>query len=214
MSGKIFTITQETEYPWNGNVKISIKTQKRTEFTMALRIPGWTQNQPVSNDLYRYLKNSDNKASIKVNGELVDIISVKGYAIINRAWKDGDLIEFNMPMPIRRIIAHENVKNNIGKVALERGPIVYCAEWPDNDIEHIDNLLVDDNAKLISEYQADMLNGIVVIKGNVHYLKKTEDGKDILKIEHDLLAIPYYAWAHRGKGEMTVWMFREISPSK
>ena len=113
-------------------------------------------------------------------------------------------------MPIRRVVAHEKVKNNLGRVALERGPIVYCVEGIDNKVDHVFNLFLDDADNLTSVYHKDMLNGIVVITGAIHYLKNGENEK----IEKDFLAIPYYAWAHRGKGEMTVWLIRDLKAYK
>ncbi len=214
IADKTISITQETDYPWNGIVKILINLQKSDHFTIALRIPGWTQNQPVPSDLYHYLNEYNANISLKVNGEPIEIISDKGFIRIQRSWNDGDEIELDMPMPIRRVIAHEKVKNNIGRVALERGPIVYCVEWPDNKVDHIFNLFVDDDAELTFEYNKDMLNGIVVITGTIHILKKVGEGKEVQKIETKFLAIPYYAWAHRGNGEMTVWMIRDLKGFK
>jgi DUF1680 family protein len=124
-------------------------------------------------------------------------------------WKDGDTIEINMPMPIRQLTAHENVKNIKGRVALERGPIVYCVEWLDNNVENIFNLFIDENAELKSEYRENMLNGIVVITGTIHYLQKSKINDYVEKIDTNFLAIPYYAWANRGKGNMTIWMIRD-----
>ncbi len=203
-------ITQETDYPWKGKVEITTKLLNSEEFTIAIRIPGWTQNRPVPSDLYEYVKEIDTEVSLKVNGEPVNIIQKKGFAHIYRKWCDGDRIEFNMPMLIRRVVAHEKVKNNKGRIALERGPIVYCVEWPDNNVEKIFNLFLDDNAELKSEYRNNMLNGIVVITGNIHYLQKSKINNQIEKIETEFLAIPYYAWAHRGKGKMTIWMLRDL----
>ena len=208
------SITQKTEYPWSGTIKISVNLQKSEDFTIAVRIPGWTQNRPVPSDLYHYLNKIDAIMSLKVNGEPINITTENGFAHIQRTWKDNDVIELDMPMPIRRVVAHKNVKNDNGMVALERGPIVYCIEWVDNKVEHVFNLFLDDNAELKSEYRKNMLNGIVVITGTIYYLKKAENGKNIQKIEKDFLAIPYYAWAHRGKGEMTVWMLHNLKVFK
>ena len=145
MNQKTLKIFQETNYPWNGNIIISINLEGSEKFSIAIRIPGWTQNRPVPSDLYKYVKEINTLVSIKVNGEPININQKKGYVHINRIWSDGDKIEINMPMPIRRVIAHENVKNNNGRVALERGPLVYCLEGHDNNVETIFNLYLDDN---------------------------------------------------------------------
>ncbi|TFF98250.1 MAG: glycoside hydrolase family 127 protein [Promethearchaeota archaeon] len=207
---KPVVITQETDYPWNGIVKIIMNVQESSDFTIAIRIPGWTQNRPVPSDLYLYLNESNEEVNLKVNNNSIDFINEKGFACIRRTWRDGDTIEFKMPMPIRRVVAHEKVKNNLGRVALERGPIVYCVEGIDNKVDHVFNLFLDDADNLTSVYHKDMLNGIVVITGAIHYLKNGENEK----VEKDFLAIPYYAWAHRGKGEMTVWLIRDLKAYK
>jgi len=208
---KSILITQETNYPWNGYVKITTKLQNSEEFTIAIRIPGWTQNRPVPSDLYSYLNEINTSISLKVNGEPVNIIQKKGFVHIKRRWNDGDTIEFEMTMPIRRVIAHEKVKNNNGRIALERGPIVYCVEWPDNNVENIFNLFLDDNAELNSTFRENLLNGIVTITGSINYLQKSKNDNQIQKDETEFLAIPYYAWANRGKGDMTIWMLRDLN---
>ena len=146
--------------------------------------------------------------SLKLNGKEVAADMDKGFARIRRVWKEGDVIELNLPMPVRRVLAHEEVAENVGKVALQRGPLVYCAEWPDND-GHVLNVLLDDNTRLTSEHRKDMLNGVTVIRAKGVGLSYGKDGKSILKREQDFVAIPYYAWAHRGPGEMAVWLARD-----
>ena len=210
----IVSITQDTEYPWDGIVKITVNLQKNLDFNIAIRIPGWTQNQPVPSDLYHYLKKIDEKVGLKVNGKPIEIICEKGYTHISRTWKDGDIIKLDFPMTIRRVLAHEQIKEDNGKVAFERGPIVYCVEWVDNKAKYLRNLFIADDIELASEYREDMFNGIVIITGTAHYLKHNEDRKKIIKSKLNFLAIPYYAWAHRGKGEMIVWILRDLNAFK
>lgn len=201
-------IKQETRYPWDGDVKITIDPEHSAEFTLNIRIPGWAQNRPVpSSDLYRYLNRSEEEVTLKVNGEQIALDMESGYAQIRRRWRRGDVVELDLPMPVRRVICNENVKDNRGKVALERGPLVYCAEWVDN-AGGVFNLFLSDNMELYSEYQKEMLGGVVVIRGKAFELKKSDDGKSTRKINRELIAIPYYAWAHRGEGKMTVWLQR------
>ncbi|MBN1807325.1 MAG: glycoside hydrolase family 127 protein [Sedimentisphaerales bacterium] len=206
-------IKQQTRYPWDGAVKITVEPEKSEIFTICVRIPGWAQNQPVPSDLYRYLENSDEKVSLKVNGEITSPNMDKGFARLNRQWKKGDVIELNLPMPVRRVLSHKNVADNKGRVALERGPIVYCAEWPDNN-GHVLNIVLPDNTELKSEYQKDMLNGVTVIRAKALALNSPNDSTKPSKKEHDLVAIPYYAWAHRGTGEMAVWLARNESAAQ
>ena len=200
-------IKQETRYPWEGVVKITIDPERSAEFTLNIRIPGWAQNLPVPSDLYRYMRKRNEDVKLTVNGNPFTMDIERGYARIRRRWRRGDVVELDLPMPVRRVICNENVKDNRGKVALERGPLVYCAEWVDNGGGVLD-LLLPDSIELESKYQEDMLGGIVIIKGKVFELKKSDDGKFTGRIDRELIAIPYYAWAHRGEGEMAVWLLR------
>ena len=201
-------LKQETRYPWDGHVKILAKTEKPLEFAIHLRIPGWSQGKPVPSDLYRYLNGSQNKITLKVNGEPIALAMEQGYTRIHRTWTEGDVIELDLPMSIQRVVSHEQLKDNAGKVALERGPIVYCSEWLDNNGQ-VHNLALPDDATLEANYRDDMLNGLTVIQGKVPALYRSANGKSIEKQEQDFLAIPYYAWAHRGEGEMAVWIPRK-----
>ena len=198
-------LKQDTQYPWDGKVKISVDPEKSEKFAVYVRIPGWSQGQPVPSDLYRFLNTSEEKVTLKVNGEETDIVPDKGYARIERVWQKGDVIELNIPMPIRKVLANEKVKDDAGRFSLERGPIVYCAEWKDND-GHVLNLFLPENTTFTTERRDDLLNGVTVITGKAFGLYKSEDGKSVEEKEQDFMAIPYYAWAHRGQGEMIVWL--------
>jgi DUF1680 family protein len=204
-------ITQETEYPWDGKIRLRLLPQmKEMDLSLNLRIPGWAQGHPVATDLYRYVNEKQAKISLKVNGDEIPLKFKNGFAKIRRTWHYQDIIELNIPMLIRRVVANDSVKADLGRVALERGPIVFCAEWPDHKNGHVRNLLLPDDANLKTEFLANRLHGIQVIRGQTmgYYL----DNNEILKKrEQQLLAIPYYAWAHRGKGEMAVWFARDES---
>jgi len=165
-------LRQETRYPWEGEVKITVDPEKEEEFTVFVRIPGWAQDRPVPSNLYRFLDEQ-----------------------LHRKWDPGDTIELRLPMPVRRVSSHENVKDNQGKVAMQRGPIVFCFEGADNADRVLDRSLPDDSP-LETEFLPDLLGGLVIVKG--------------LSADNNLLtAIPYYAWSHRGAGEMAVWINRE-----
>jgi DUF1680 family protein len=196
-------LQQQTRYPWDGDVRITVEPEHAGRFTVCVRIPGWAQNRPVPSDLYNYLDTNQQKVTLKVNGNPVALNIVKGYARIHRTWKKGDAIELNLPMPIRRVSAHEKIKDNLGRTAVERGPVVYCFEGADNP-KGIANLVLPIDAKLQSEYHGDLLGGIVTITGRGQI---RQDGKKVVE-DIDVVAIPYYAWAHRGKNEMAVWMLK------
>lgn len=198
-------VEQTTEYPWKGEVRIRISPEKPSNFTLHLRIPGWAQNQPLPGDLYRDLKISDEKPVLKVNGEVVPINLEKGYALLNRSWEKDSTVELSLPMPVHRVLADDNVKADKGRVAVERGPIVYCAEWPDN-MGYVRNIVLEDSSPLSAEFQPELLNGVEVIVGEAAAYRYK--GGRLVSQKQKLTLIPYYAWAHRGKGEMAVWLAR------
>ncbi len=186
------TITQQSQYPWDGIVKISVSPEKPGKFALCLRLPGWVKNLPVPGDLYAYSKPEKDSVSLTINGENVSIQSDKGYAVIEREWKQGDVINLSLPMQIRQVVANNAVKEDLGKVAIERGPIVYCLEAIDNP--NIDTVNLSDKSELNAGFSPDLLGGIETISGS--------DGKG----EKRITAIPYYAWNNRGIGKMKVWI--------
>jgi hypothetical protein len=204
-------VAQETRYPWTGDIRMTVDPDRASRLTVNVRIPGWARNEAVPGDLYRFLDNITEPVALKVNGQPVALDLDKGYVRLNRLWKRGDVIELTLPMPVRRVVANEQVEADRGRVALQRGPLVYCAEWPDSPNRHVRNLMLADDAKLTAEFRPDLLNGVAVIKGRAFSFAYNEQGQAI-KNEQDFLAIPYYAWANRGPGEMLVWIpYREAS---
>ncbi len=197
--GRRVTVRQETRYPWDGSVRIAVQLDRAGSFAVLVRIPGWARGEVVPTDLYRFADATADKPALKVNGMSVEVKPEKGYARISRSWQKGDIIELSLPMPIRRVVANDAVKADAGKVALTRGPLVFCAEWPDNGGRVLD-LALPDAAPLASAFRPELLNGVVVITGEA---ATRADGKP-----RPFLAIPYYAWAHRGPGEMAVWLPR------
>ena len=184
------TLTQETDYPWSGAIKLTIEPAEESAFALHLRIPGWARNEPVPSDLYRYLDDSGERPSLRVNGESVDLELDRGFAVVRRSWRPGDTVELELPMPVRRVVSHEGIEGNRGRIAVERGPLVYCAEGIDNDGKAMELTLADD-ALLTAEHDAGLLGGVTKIHGG------------------GVTLIPYYAWSHRGAGEMNVWLERE-----
>ncbi len=201
-------LTQQTGYPWQGTVNIRVEPEKSDSFAVYVRIPGWAQNQPVPGNLYKFLRPVPEKFSLKVNGKPVSTKIKKGFVRIERKWNKGDSLELSLPMPVRRVVAHPDIKADRCRVALQRGPIVFCLEWPDND-EKVLNLVVPDDAKLETEYGPDLLNGVMTITGKAQVVKRTIEGDIVPAREKQFTAIPYYAWAHRGRGQMLVWPARK-----
>lgn len=200
-------IAQQTRYPWDGAVKLTLTPARARQFTLNVRIPGWARNEPVPSDLYRFLDASKEAATVKVNGRAVDMKLDRGYVTISRTWRPGDIVEVTLPMPVRRVVAHENVEADRDRVALQRGPIVYAAEWPDNPEGQVRNLVLADTNALKTEFRTDLLNGVQVITGRALALKTDEKGA-VQKNEQPFTAIPYATWTNRGRGEMIVWIPR------
>jgi DUF1680 family protein len=206
-------IEQETEYPWKGDIKIAVEPEKSGTFAVYVRIPGWARNEPVPSDLYKFEDTVPDKPVLKVNGERVTPSLEKGFARIERPWQKGDTIDLSLPMPVRRIVAHPQVRADRGKVALQRGPLVFCLEGPDNDGK-VANLVIADDAPIKTEDRPDLLNRVMVLTGTAQVAKRTVEGGVVAAGTRPFTAIPYYAWAHRGRSPMTVWVAREVQAAR
>ena len=202
-------ITQQNNYPWDGALAFTIDPKSAMNMDLRIRIPGWAQNEAIPSDLYSYEKTSAQKAEIKVNGATVDYKMENGYAVISRKWKKNDKVEVNLPMEVRRVIANTNLEDDNGKVALQRGPIMYCAEWKDNN-GLASNIIVPKGIEFKPEYEAGLLNGVMVLKADVKSIAVDPTGQNVSTRNTTLTAIPYYSWANRGKGEMTVWFPEQV----
>jgi len=211
VAGGQVQLRQETRYPWDRTIKVTVEPQGESRrFTLNLRIPGWARNEPVPSDLYRYLDEPPEGApTLLVNGEPVALRPQKGYARISRTWRSGDTVQLELPMPVRRVAALDSVEADRGRVALQRGPVVYCVEWPEEPDGHVRNLLLPDDAALEAVFEPDLLHGVTVIRGAARAYRKVPGSDELASTEVPLTAIPYYAWAHRGSGDMAVWLARE-----
>jgi DUF1680 family protein len=211
VAGGAVRLTQETRYPWDGTIEVAVEPQNGPlRFTLNLRIPGWARNEPVPSDLYHYLDEPPvGQPTLLLNGEPVALRLDKGYASLDRTWQSGDTVELELPMPVRRVAAIDSVEADRGRVALQRGPVVYAVEWPDVPDGHVRNLLLPDNAELRATFEPDLLHGVTVIRGSARAYRKIPGSDELASDEVPLMAIPYYAWAHRGPGAMSVWLARE-----
>jgi len=198
--GKV-TLTQETRYPWDGTVTIRVDPEEPGEFTLALRIPAWAVGETRTEGLYRLAPvASPPPVGIRVNGKAVGAREMRdGYARLARTWTKGDMVELRLPMPVCRVHAHERVEADRGRVALQRGPVVYCFEGCDN--EHLAHAYLPAEAEIGSEHRPDLLGGVTVLvaEGKV----RRQEGPDT---DVRLTAVPYYAWDHREPGPMAVWI--------
>ena len=200
-------LVQRTNYPWDGDIKIVLNPEKSAKFTLMLRIPGWV-NRPISTDLYTYIDQADDTVAVTVNGERINATPLKGYLPITRRWNEGDTVRLELPMPIRRVVANEKVKTNRGLVALTRGPMVYCAEGPDNG-GWVHGIVIPGDAEFKAEHRKSLLGGVGIITGRVRQVSYTSAKWDTSVNPHELIAIPYYAWAHRGNAPMRVWLAQD-----
>ncbi len=191
VDGANVRLTQETLYPWDGDVSLTIEENAAGQFTLRLRIPGWVRGEVVPSDLYEYSDDVHLNYSVEVNGQRVENKLENGYLAIDREWKVGDKVQLHLDMEPRTVSANHKVEADRGRVAVERGPLVYCAEWADNNVDVLDVTLPLHPSFEVTD-APDLLCGIKMIETPI-------DG-GMLKL------IPYYAWNHRGEGKMEVWM--------
>jgi DUF1680 family protein len=181
------TITQKTNYPWDGKVNFVITPEKEMEATLKFRVPSWARNSPAPGGLYHYNSVIDNGPTMTLNGEPLDVNEKEGYFTITQEWKAGDEVTLDFPMPVRKVQAREEVAEDRGKAVLERGPLVYAIEEADNPAD-FDSIKLHTKEHFSVESMEDLLGGVTVVKND------------------KLTAIPYYAWSNRGIGKMKVWL--------
>jgi len=207
-------ITQTTEYPWKGDVAININPEKTADFTLKIRIPGWANQEASPGDLYAFMDKKTLPVTISINGKTTTFITDKGYAVFTRRWKKGDLVSLSLPLETEKIIANKSVKDDLSRFVLERGPMVYCLEGPDNKDSLVQNIMIDKNAIATAQYDPNLLNGVGVINIAGQSTKRQLNSDSLLVVNQNVKAIPYYAWANRGPSEMTVWIPYEQSAAR
>ena len=226
VGGRDVTLEQTTQYPWDGDISLRVASNKAGLFTMKVRIPGWVRNQTVPTDLYNYADAQQPSYSITINGQCIEKDGKQpqpgsdGYVSMTRRWKKGDIVRIHFDMPVRTVEANKRVADDRGRVAIERGPLVYCAEWADNKGINPHHLLISqpqfevqptytiqntesatDNAKTFN---------VTAITAKAQEASITPEGRLATK-DVTVRLIPYYAWNHRGAGRMDVWLARSLS---
>lgn len=209
LAGKDVPLSIETQYPTQGNVNIKLNPKTPTTFGLHIRIPGWLNNETFAGDLYRYQSFSAKNLVISVNGKPMTYRMEKGYAVIEKAWSLGDEISFILPMNVRKVVARSEVKEDIDKIALERGPFVYCVEGADNGGDVWDFILPD-NAQFSEKPSQVLTEPIVSLQTNVLFFEPTADGQKIQSVSKTITAIPYYVWCNRGNNPMQVWLSQKV----
>lgn len=202
--GVALTLVQQTAYPWEGRIRLTVTPDRVSAFTLCLRIPGWALGRPVPGDLYRFVDATSSAISLTINGQAINATPrADGYVHLQRDWKGGDVVELDLPMTVHQVHAHEQVQADQGRVALMRGPIVYCLEAADQpDVDHA-RLMLPSEPALRAEHRADLLGGVTVIQGDA-----LAEGQRPMTFT----AVPYYAGQNRGKGAMGVWIRQAPRP--
>lgn len=209
VGGKEVCLSQETAYPWNGDVTLTIDKNKAGQFALKIRVPGWVRGQVVPSDLYTFADKEQTDYTILLNGSPVTYgMTDDGYATIERNWKKGDRIQVHFDMKPRIVKAHWNVAADRGRVAVECGPLVYCAEHTDNSFD-IFSVFMPKWPSFTQGQTTIADTKVTTLITNVQLLSTDTDGRKQLE-DVQLTLIPYYAWCHRGKGKMRVWLLQDL----
>jgi len=198
---KSLSLAVDSEMPWGGKSTMTVAARDEVKGTIRLRIPGWARNRPAPGSLYAYVDEAANQTTVSINGKTVtSIVDKSGYVALDRNWKDGDVVEIEFPFAVRKVIADRRVKENRASIAVERGPIVYCAEWPDVAGGRALDTLCDSKSDLSPSFEKGLFGGVTVISAAAKSVTNPAAQTKPIKL------IPYYLWANRGAGEMSVWL--------
>jgi hypothetical protein len=204
VNGKTLSLSVDSEMPWGGRTTLKISAEEEAKANLRLRIPGWARNRPVPGGLYVYLGGAEGATKVSLNGEeAAGTVDPMGYLSLDRTWKNGDVAVLELPFEVRRVVADPRVKADRGKMALERGPIVYCAEGPDCGGGKALELLFDPGTELKPSFEEDFFGGAAVLRGEARSVGKPSS------VPKPITLIPYHLWANRGAGEMSVWLSKE-----
>jgi DUF1680 family protein len=204
------SLQMETDYPWDGHMKLVVHPTKKARFAVHVRLPGWLTSEPALGGLYRFTDTRELSVPISLNGKSVDYRIEKGYAVIDRDWNANDTLEWNFPMEARKIIARNEAVSDRDKVALQRGPLVYCVEGADNNGE-VWNIVLPMETVLTEQPQQVLTEKVMALQAEALSAKPSSDGKSIIMEKRRVTAIPYYAWANRGANSMQVWLPTKIT---
>jgi DUF1680 family protein len=217
LGGQEVVLSQTTDYPWQGDVKITVDPSRASEFDLHIRLPAWCQGTSSSEDLYQmHGRLASGGVRLTVNGKAVEKLeTVRGYATLHRRWKSGDIVQLSLDMPILRVTANDLVEAANGRLALVRGPIVYCFEGTDNG-QAVQNLVIAPGTKFTPEFRGDLLGGVAVLNATATGVFKTAT-EQLVSMPFKVTAVPYYANANRGTCQLQVWMpesQEQVKPQK
>lgn len=205
VGGKNVTLEETTQYPWDGDIQIKVAAAKTGDFRLLIRIPGWVRGQVVPSDLYRFTDGRQLSYAISVNGKKAEgSLLPSGYFAISRKWKKGDVVRVHFDMEARTVEANAKVKDDRGRIAVERGPLVYCAEYKDNDFDIFKFVLARKPTFTVAD-RPDLVNGAKTLTTTGQALSQDGNGRVTVN-DAAMTLVPYYAWNHRGVGKMEVWL--------
>lgn len=202
--------SMDTNYPWDGAITINMQPEKTMQYGLHIRIPGWAANTPVPGDLYSFTDTTTTPVTILVNGKPVTYSTELGYAVIQRVWKKGDVVTMQIPMPVRKLVAKADVQANINRIALQRGPLVYCVESKDN-AAGVWNLLLPAGTAFTTTTATVLTEKVIALQAQVPVIVPADNGRSVAASTTTITAIPYYTWANRGSNAMQVWLPTKIS---
>lgn len=208
-------VKMHTNYPLDGKVKINVDPLKPGLFTLHLRKPGWCAGTAVPGNLYNFtgIDAIPSPISLTVNGKPADFTEANNYYIINRSWKKGDIVKYDMAMKTKLVASREEIKTNQGRIALQRGPLVYCIEGADNDGKAL-NIVFPPKTDIKEEATTVLTEKVIALKMNVPVVVINPDGLGLQTVKKDITAIPYYTWCNRGKNQMQVWLPEKMTDVK
>lgn len=195
------SIIQATEYPWDGKISITVTPEQEKEWALRLRIPGWAGDNPVPTDLYSFTDKASAPYTITVNGSQADVMTGNGYATIKRRWKAGDTVELTLPMDVRRVAAHDSVADDRGKLAIERGPVMFCLEGVDQADSTVFNKILPRDTRFTESFEPELLGGVMTLTATADEVQPDGTTRQVT-----VKAIPYATWNNRGPAEMAVWI--------
>jgi len=209
VGGKAVKLSQQTQYPWQGDITLTVDKNAAGDFALKVRIPGWVRGRVVPSDLYSYTDNKRLKYNVLVNGEKAGELTSDGYYTIQRKWKKGDRVSVHFDMEARTVRADQRVQDDRGMISVERGPIVYCAEHPDNDFD-IAGALINQEPQFTLGDKSIANTPVKTLQTAAQLLNFDPQGR-LVATDVQLTLIPYYAWCHRGSGKMQVWLAQDLS---
>lgn len=206
-------VEMTTNYPLDGVINLTLNPEQKAKYALKLRLPGWAKDEPVPGGLYRFEGKSEETFTLLLNGKPVSYTEENGYLTINREWEKGDQIQYSLPMEVKKLVSREEVMANIDRIAIQRGPLVYCVEGADNKGKAWNILLPQNPTFSVVEYRV-LDEKVMAIQADMMVITGSEDGMNLVSESKIITAIPYYTWANRGQNEMQVWLPTKIQEVK